>query len=72
MGCAYPAMEPMFIIDVTVGRLAKWLRAMGYDALFVRDIDDGGLVQIAQQEGRIILTRDRHRLERRKVSIYFV
>lgn len=68
MGCTYPAMEPKFIIDLNVGRLAKWLRAMGYDALFVRDIDDGGLVQIAQREGRIILTRDRHLLERRVVT----
>ena len=64
----YAVMEPKFVVDVNVGRLAKWLRAMGYDALFVRDIDDGGLVRIAQREGRIILTRDRHLLERRVVT----
>jgi len=61
-------MEPKFVVDVNVGRLAKWLRAMGYDALFVRDIDDGGLVRRAQREGRIILTKDRHLLERRVVT----
>ena len=64
----FAAMEPKFVVDVNVGRLAKWLRAMGYDALFVRDIDDGGLVRIAQREGRIILTKDRHLLERRVVT----
>ena len=62
-------MEPKFVVDVNVGRLAKWLRAMGYDALFVPDIDDGGLVRTAQQEGRIILTRDRQLLERRVVTL---
>ena len=58
-------MEPKFIVDVNVGRLAKWLRVLGYDALFVPDIDDGALVRIAQNEGRIVLTRDGHLLERR-------
>ncbi len=57
--------EPKFAVDVNVGRLAKWLRILGYDALFVPDVDDGGLVQIAQREGRIILTKDSRLLERR-------
>ena len=35
-------MGPKFVVDVNVGRLAKWLRVLGYDALFVPDIDDGG------------------------------
>ena len=38
-------MEPKFIVDINVGRLATWLRVLGYDALFVPGIDDGGLVQ---------------------------
>ena len=58
-------MEPKFIVDVNVGRLAKWLRVLGYDALFVPDADDGGLVRIAQREGRILLTKDGRLLERR-------
>ena len=61
-------MQPRFVVDVNVGRLAKWLRAMGYDALFVPDVDDGDLVKIGQRERRIILTRDRHLRERRLVS----
>ena len=58
-------MEPKFVVDVNVGRLAKWLRVLGYDALFVHDIDDVGLVRIAQREGRIVLTKDGRLLERR-------
>jgi len=53
------------VVDVNVGRLAKWLRALGYDAVFVPDVDDGGLVNIAQREGRVVLTKDGRMLERR-------
>ena len=62
------AMPPRFIVDVNVGRLAKWLRAMGYDTLFVPDVDDRDLVRIAQQQERTILTRDHLLLERRAVA----
>lgn len=59
---------PKFVVDLNVGRLAKWLRAMGYDALFLPAADDNGLLRVAQQEGRIILTRDRRIPERRLVA----
>lgn len=28
-------MQPKFLVDLNVGRLAKWLRVIGYDTLFV-------------------------------------
>ena len=59
---------PRFIVDLNVGRLAKWLRIMGYDALFVPGIEDGELVCLAQEEGRIVLTRDRFIMRRRIVT----
>ena len=52
------AAEPRFVVDINVGRLAKWLRAMGYDALFPRDGDDNDLVRVALREGRVLVTRD--------------
>ena len=55
-------------MDVNVGRLAKWLRAMGYDALFIPNVDDGDLVKTARREERIILTKDRRLRERRLVT----
>ena len=60
--------DPKFIVDLNVGRLAKWLRVMGYDALFVPGIEDGELVRLAQEEGRVILTRDRYIVKRRSVT----
>ena len=47
-----------FVVDLNVGRLAKWLRVMGYDTVFPRDCDDNGLVRIALREGRVLVTRD--------------
>lgn len=56
--------EPRFVVDVNVGRLAKWLRVLGYDALFLADADDNELLRIALREGRIIVTRDSGLAER--------
>lgn len=58
-------MYVKFIVDSNVGKLARWLRMMGYDALFYRDIDDDRLVRIALEQNRVILTKDRQVLKRR-------
>ena len=60
--------QPKFIVDVNAGRLAKWLRIMGYDTAFVPGIEDGRLVSIARDEGRILLTRDRNVMKRRPIA----
>lgn len=54
-----------FIVDTNVGKLAKWLRVMGYDALFFDGGDDSQMVAIALAEGRVILTRDTQIMRRR-------
>lgn len=54
-----------FIADVMLGRLARWLRLMGFDVLYDRHADDRDLIRIARAEGRTLLTRDTH-LARRK------
>jgi len=57
-----------FIVDHNVGKLAKWLRMMGYDTLFFNSSDDSGMVATALAEGRVILTRDRQIMKRRVVT----
>ena len=59
-------MKPRFLADCNVGRLARWLRALGYDASYHARIDDGELVREAAAENRVLLTRDRD-LTRRRV-----
>ena len=61
--------ERRFIVDVNVGRLATWLRAMGYDTLFLPDIEDNDLVRIAFKEGRTVVTKDSRLAERRLVTM---
>ena len=57
-----------FIVDSNVGKLAKWLRLMGYDTRFFDGSDDSHLVAIAQAEGRVILTRDTQIMKRRVIT----
>ena len=59
-------MKPKFIADVNVGKLARWLRIMGYDTLFFRDGEDEELVKIAMKEDRILLTKDTGFLRRKE------
>lgn len=49
-----------FAVDAMLGRLARWLRALGFDTTYSPDIDDHDLVALANREQRILLTRDRH------------
>jgi len=56
--------ELKFIVDNNVGKLAKWLRMMGYDAVFFDGSDDAYLVAKALAEDRVILTRDTQLVKR--------
>jgi uncharacterized protein with PIN domain len=50
--------EPALLADCMLGRLAKWLRAMGLDTAYERSIADDALIARALREGRTLLTRD--------------
>jgi uncharacterized protein with PIN domain len=54
-----------FIVDEMLGRLAKWLRAIGYDAVYHNGGGDSALVQRALEEDRMILTKDSHLVKRK-------
>lgn len=61
-----------FICDDNLGRLAKWLRTLGYDTLFYSTISDQELIKKALDEGRIILTRDNHLIQMKAVEDYLL
>ena len=61
-------MEMKFIVDHNVGKLAKWLRIMGYDARFFEGSSDSQMIAIALAENRVILTRDTQIMRRRLVT----
>ncbi len=66
-GLEFERVEPKFIVDVNAGKLAKWLRMMGYDALLFDELDDGRMVKTALAEGRTIITKDSEFIKRRAV-----
>ncbi len=49
---------PAFWCDAMLGRLARWLRAAGYDAAWEEGIDDTELVRRCLAHGRVLLTSD--------------
>lgn len=48
-----------FILDVHLGRLAKYLRLCGFDTLFSTYFSDREIIEVAVREERAIVTRDR-------------
>jgi uncharacterized protein with PIN domain len=56
---------PMFITDAALGRLATWLRLLGYDTVYARRASVAELIRRAGAEGRILLTRNTQLVRRR-------
>ena len=56
--------DPRFVVDGHLGRLAAYLRMLGFDTSYGNDADDARLAAIAATERRILLTRDRGLLKR--------
>jgi len=68
-----PLRETKFILDVHLGKLAKYLRMLGFDSLYQNDNDDPEIIRIALDEHRIILTRDVGLLKVKAVThAYFI
>lgn len=63
-----PLREPRFVLDVHLGRLARYLRLIGLDSLYRNDYSDEHIVRLSVDERRTILTRDRGILKRSAVT----
>jgi len=57
-----------FVADAHLGGLARLLRMAGFDTIYRNTIADDEIEQLALEEGRIVLTRDRELLKRRGVE----
>lgn len=53
-----PLREPKFILDVHLGKLAKYLRMLGFDTIYENNYDDSEIIDMAKDQKRTILTRD--------------
>jgi uncharacterized protein with PIN domain len=63
-----PLRELRFVLDCHLGRLAKYLRLPGFDALYSRFGEDAELADVSHREKRVLLTMDRDLLKRSKVE----
>lgn len=64
----WPLRQIRFVLDSHLGRLAAYLRMLGFDTLYRNDFRDEELSRIAAGERRILLTRDRGLLKRNEVT----
>lgn len=61
-------LAPRFVVDNHLGQLARYLRMLGFDALYRNDYQDEELACISSVEKRTLLTRDRRLLMRNAVQ----
>lgn len=59
---------PRFLADAHLGGLARRLRLLGFDTELARDAPDRSLADLADGDGRIVLSRDRELLKHRRVA----
>lgn len=50
--------DPRFLADEMLGKLARDLRALGYDVVYVKHVDDAEILDRAREADRLLLTRD--------------
>ena len=60
-----------FVADRMLGKLAKWLRVLGYDVVYLRQAADEEIAE-RLREGRIFLTRGRRGGSWQQLVIVFV
>lgn len=60
--------RPAFVVDVNLGKLARLLRMLGFDAAYRNDFNDHEIAELAASERRTVLTRDRRLLRFRVIE----
>jgi len=53
-----PLRESKFVLDVHLGKLARYLRMLGFDTLYQNSFEDSEIIKISLEQKRTILTRD--------------
>jgi len=63
-----PLRNLRFVCDVHLGKLARYLRMLGFDTLYRNDYRDAEIVYLSVSDNRIVLTRDRRLLYHRVIT----
>jgi uncharacterized protein with PIN domain len=59
--------SPRFLLDVHLGTVARRLRLVGVDTAYGNDLDDDTLIELANDQRRVLVTQDRGLLRRRRL-----
>ncbi len=62
-------VEPRFLCDEMLGRLARYLRFLGYDVEYRQGVRDEELVRRSREDDRLLLTRDRTLAQRTRRAV---
>jgi uncharacterized protein with PIN domain len=63
-----PLRKTIFIVDVNLGRFARYLRMLGFDTLYNQSHSNQDIIRLSLLDGRIILTRDRNLLKHKIIT----
>ena len=63
-----PLRVTRFVLDAHLGKLAKYLRMLGFDSIYRNDFADDEIIERAAKERRIILTRDKLLLKSKRIT----
>ena len=64
--------RPSFLADAMLGSLAKKLRLLGIDTVYLNDADDSELKYLTRSQGRILLTKDKAFVRRLPGQVWLV
>jgi uncharacterized protein with PIN domain len=68
-----PLRQPRFVLDVHLGKLASYLRMLGFDTLYECGYTDDELLAISRYEHRTLLSKDRELVQIPSLThVYFV
>jgi uncharacterized protein with PIN domain len=59
-----------FIADSMLGKLAKWLRILGYDVIYKNDFTPEEILRISEETERIVLTRNTDLIKNKRLKKY--
>jgi uncharacterized protein with PIN domain len=63
-----PLRSPKFVVDVHLGKLARYLRMLGFDCIYKNAYNNFEIIDISLKEKRTILTKDRSILKNKMVT----
>jgi hypothetical protein len=63
-----PLRKVKFVVDTHLGKLARYLRMLGFDALYKQVCSPKEIIQLALQEHRIILSNSRALLKNKSIT----